>query len=55
MTDVHTFAGETQGHNTYIVNCSMYDKDLGEIFHPYKSINGSTQLDYCIECRCDEV
>ncbi|XP_065888420.1 chordin-like protein 2 [Dysidea avara] len=45
--------GATQGHNIYI-NCSKYENEPGEVFHPYRPINGSNQVDYCIECRCNE-
>ncbi|XP_065889345.1 chordin-like protein 1 isoform X2 [Dysidea avara] len=48
--------GGTQGHNVYIINlnCSNFEKDTGEVFHPYRQINGSNQEDHCVECRCDE-
>ena len=53
-TLLHIFAGAIQGHNIYI-NCSKYENEPGEVFHPYRPINGSNQVDYCIECRCNEV
>jgi len=50
-------AGWTQGHNVYIVNlnCSNIKESTGEVFHPYRQINGSHHVDHCVECRCDKV
>jgi len=53
------FAGVTEGHDAYIINlnCSKFEIRRRVVFHPYRFINGSSEVkpDYCIECRCDKV
>ena len=48
-----------QGGNSFILhlNCSEFQRQPGEAFHPYRSLTGSNgaKPDFCVECRCDEV
>ena len=41
------------------LNCSEFQRQPGEAFHPYRSLTGSNEAeqDFCVECmsRCDEV